>query len=429
MRSSLILAFTLLAACGSNNSGNKTDANGGGDGAGGDTPGGGNPTTVTVTLNNRPNTAATYTFLTAYQDGAGAWQAAPAPSGDTYSFTINSPVWGFAWTCIVPGTTPAIARVELAYFTVAEKKSLTETIPNGCTDRTMNVGVTGTTSNLGGGGTAAFRADYATASRALMTNGNWGLEGPPGPHDLFLTHGAIVGTGAVVDKVVRTTATGPQTGIALDYSTAVTADTATATVPTGAAATSTLYSAGGTQVTLALGGTTLVGLHSTQAMTGDIYQLSSTTRGQGSTETSEIWATTVAAQTFTAPAGLGGATSTVTGTTPYPIIKTTWNPYTSAVGYAWDARQGAGGTAAGSPLQWTAILGPGYVGAMPAFQMPDLSMLTGWSASFQPVTGQMVTGTALAETSSAGAADFPTVNPAASGTTRTVVTSGWNVTP
>jgi len=45
------------------------------------------------------------------------------------------------------------------------------------------------------------------------------------------------------------------------------------------------------------------------------------------------------------------------------------------------------------------------------------------------VTGTPVLGTLLATTSSAGAADFPTVNPAANGTTRALVTSGWTVTP
>jgi len=425
------LAFVLaLAACGSSNSGSKTDANGNGDGngGGGDTPGG-NPTTVTVTLTNHPNTAATYTFIAAYQDGASAWQPAPTPSGDTYTFTINSPVWGFAWTCVVPGNTP-IARVELAFFTTAEKSSLTETVPNACTDRgTMNVGVSGTVSNLTNGGTG-FNASYATrTNRVTGSTGAFALEGPPGAHDLFVTHAAITGTSGAVDNVVRGTATGPQTGVAVDWSTAVAATTVNATLPQGATPTSTLYSAGGTQVTLSLGGTTLVGLDSTQAMTGDVYDFTSTTRAQGSSETSEIWTSTVADQTFTAPAPLGGATSSVPATTPYPIIMTTWNGYTNANGYVWDARQGIAGGTGGSPMQWTAIIGPGYVGSMPRFQMPDLSMVSGWSAMLQLQTGQPVNGTVVAETSSAGATDFPNVNPAANGTTRTIVSSGWTVTP
>jgi hypothetical protein len=61
--------------------------------------------------------------------------------------------------------------------------------------------------------------------------------------------------------------------------------------------------------------------------------------------------------------------------------------------------------------------------------MPDLSMLAGWSASLQLVSGSPVNGTVLATTSSVGATDFPTVNPAPSGTTRALVTSGWSVTP
>jgi hypothetical protein len=206
--------------------------------------------------------------------------------------------------------------------------------------------------------------------------------------------------------------------------------TAAATAPTGATVTSTLY-AGNTQITLGAengNAPEVVGLDASQAMGTDVYEFASTTRAQGSSEVAQTWTSTFATQTFTAPAPLGGATSSVASPTPYPIVMTTWNAYPNATGYVWDARQGLGSTAA-PPTEWTAIVGPGYVGGSPKFQMPDLSMLTGWSAMFQLQTGQMVNGTALAVTSSAGAADFPTVDPAAAGTSRVVVTSGWTVTP
>src|SRR5438270_1016738 len=100
MRSSLF-AIVALAACGSSHSGSGGDAaGGGGDGSGSsDASGGGGPASVMVTLTNRPDNAATFSFLTAYQDGSGPWTAAPAPTGDTYTFTINSAAWSFAWTC------------------------------------------------------------------------------------------------------------------------------------------------------------------------------------------------------------------------------------------------------------------------------------------------------------------------------------------
>src|SRR5437899_6431426 len=121
----------VAAACGSSNSKGNPDGNNG-DGTSSDSLTGG-PTTVTVTLTNAPTNAAMYTFIAAYQDGASAWQLAPAPSGDTYTFTINSAAWGFAWTCLVPNFN--VARVELAFFATSEKTSLTENVPQGCTAR------------------------------------------------------------------------------------------------------------------------------------------------------------------------------------------------------------------------------------------------------------------------------------------------------
>lgn len=430
---SLALAFVLAAACGgSNSSSNNGDANGG-DGNGDSL--GGNPTTVTVTLTNHPTDAGTYTFIAAYQDGAAAWQAAPAPAGDTYSFTINSPVWGFAWTCIVPNTNPAIARVELAYFTVSEKTSLTETIPNACTDRVTNVGLAGTASNLNNGGNG-FRAYFASGSRAVSaTTGQFGIETPAGTHDLFVTHAGGVGGFGPVDATARTSATAPSTTANVDWNTSAATATTAVTAPTGALITTTLYSAGGTQVGLGTsggnggGGSFVTAIAAAQAMSGDLYSMAATMRATGSSEIVENWATTVSAQTFTDPAALGGATSSVPTTMPYPIVMTTWNAYASSIGYTWGAHQGLGSAAGLFPLEWTALLGSGYVGTMPRFQMPDLSMLAGWSTSLQFQTGTQVGGTSAALTSSLGASDFPPVNPAAAGTQRVVATSSWTVTP
>ena len=425
-------AFALLAACGgSNSSSNNGDANGGGDGnnGGGDSLSG-NPTTVTVTLTNRPDNAAMYTFLAAYQDGAAAWTLAPAPSGDTYSFTVNSPVWGFAWTCIVPGST--IARVELAYFTAAEKTSLTESIPVGCTDRVMNVGLSGNVSNLNNGGNG-FRAAFGTNTRGVMTNGNFSLEAPAGTRDLFISHGSGTGGFGPVDAVARQSATAPMTGVAVDWNNSAATVQTGVTAP-GAGVSTTLYTASGTALNLGTaggngGGSLFVtGLDASQQVAGDLYAMAATFRAQGSSETVEIWASTTGAQTYTDPAPLGGATSTVPTTMPYPEILTTWSAYANAIGYLWDARQGLG-TSFVPPLEWTAIVGPGYVGSTPKFQTPDLSMLTGWSTTFEFQTGQQVVGSASALTSTAGTADFPIVNPATAGTQRVLAASGWTVTP
>ncbi len=434
----LALAF-VLAACGSSHSGSNPDGNnGGGDGSNGngDGPGGGNPTTVMVTLVNHPTNASMYTFLAAYQDGAAAWHLAPAPSGDIYSMTINSPVWGFAWTCIDP-TTKA-ARVQLAYFTVAEKTSITETIPAECTDRVTRVGVSGTVTNLPAQGTflATFAARTVAVTRGTGNTGDtFTMMAASGAHDLLVTTGTLAAGSISTDTagIVRGV-TAPTTTATLDWSTAKAVTSAAVTVPTGTTgvtAATTLYTAGGTQMTLVAGSTapyTTVGLDASLAMTGDIYDQAVVERGNGSVASVENWTTTIAAQTYTPPTPLGGATSSVPTTTPYPEIMTTWNAYSNAVGYAWDARQG-GTTPGGTNVRWTTLFGPGYVGSSPKFQMPDLSGLTGWSASLQLVAGTQVVGTSAAMVSSGGASDFPPAAIAVAGTVRTTASSNWTVTP
>ncbi|MGE5187045.1 MAG: hypothetical protein ACM31C_33570 [Acidobacteriota bacterium] len=434
---SLVLV-SVLAACGGSHSATNPDANSGGDGNGGtDSPGGGNPATITVTLVDHPTNAAMYSFVAAYQDGAAPWTAAPAPSGDTYSFTINSPVWAFAWTCIVPGTT--IARVELAYFTVAEKTSLTETIPVGCTDRAMNVGVMGAVTNMPGGG--GFGAWYATRGPVAVTrgtangDGTFALEAPAGAHDLVVTEGTLTaGTLLVTDVGLARGVTAPTTTATVDWNNANQVVQGNVTFPqttAGASTSTTLYSAGHTQVTLVAQSTgpfVTEGLDPADALTGDVYAVAMTVRGNGATASVESWTTTTADQTFAPPTPLGGATSSVPAAMPYPQILTTWNAYTGATGYVWDARQG-GGNVGTTNTAWTAILGPGYLGGTPRFEMPDLSGLAGWKQAFQLASGQQVIGTTAAQVSSAGAGDFPPVNPAVAGTTRTTVSSGWTVTP
>src|SRR5690242_11104806 len=66
-----------------------------GSGSGG-SDGGAAGTAITLALTRRPNTTATFSFLVAYQDGTGAWQLAPAPTGDVYTFDVTSPTWGVA---------------------------------------------------------------------------------------------------------------------------------------------------------------------------------------------------------------------------------------------------------------------------------------------------------------------------------------------
>lgn len=439
----LIWLVPFVVACGSSN-GTKTidSANGSADGSV-DTPGG-NPTTITVTLQDHPATAATYSFLAAYQDGASAWQLAPAPSGDVYTFTVTAPVWAFAWTCVPANT--GTNRVELAYFATAEKTSLTETIPRECSDAyPTDATLSGTVTNMpsGSSGYVALYEGRRTDVSKTATAGSFPgaasqFRVPPGSHDLVIAHVSLAtGTASIPDLAIARSITAPATTAPIvNYSMSATLPSYAVTLGsvTGqVVVATTVYTAGGTTVPLvAEDGTaasfTTESLASAQAVSGDIYDQSITISNNGATSLVDNWTTTVAAQTYVAPAALGGATSSVTAATPYPEIKTTWNAYPSATGYSWSARQG--GTAAAPTLRWRAIAGPGYLGANPVLQMPDLSMLAGWSnTSWAFQAGTVVNGNTAALTSSGGAGDFPPVVPATAPVQRAAVAADWSVTP
>jgi hypothetical protein len=430
-----------LAACGSSHSGSNADAPGGGDGNGSNPDGTtGGPTTVTVTLTDRPTNAAMFGFLTAYQDGGGAWTAAPPPSGDTYSFPINSAAWGFAWTCNPPGG--GVARVELAYFSITEKKSLTEVVPFGCTDRFgMGVQLRGTVTNLATGAAGGIYLAQFGNRTALVnvtnTTGSFMMNVQPGTHDLLIVHAQPAGGGNPGDSTIDAaaiargvTVSGATTAPPVDFSTASNKSVPVTVVVSGnarIAVTTRLFSAGGTIADFARLSSEPFesdSLGTAATVAGDVYNQQISVSENGSTSTVQSWTQTIAAQTYAAPAALGGALATVPTATPYPEIATTWNTYSNAVGYAWDAQQG---TTPG--IDWTAVIGPSYLGNMPRFQMPDLSSLSGWSSTFAFQAGVAVNGSVTVETSSGGVGDFPPPSPAAAGTQRAFVDSRWTVTP
>jgi hypothetical protein len=106
--------------------------------------------------------------------------------------------------------------------------------------------------------------------------------------------------------------------------------------------------------------------------------------------------------------------------------------YAGAVGYTWFAAQVPSlGQCGGQSCQivWAALLSPGVSGIMPAYTMPDLSALAGWNPALQLVPGVLAGGSAAAQTSSVGAADFPPATPPADGTLRLFVRSDYTVTP
>jgi hypothetical protein len=442
-----VLSSFLFACGGNSTSGGGVDAATDAAGSGApDAPGG--PTTVNVTLVNRPNNAATFGFLVAFQDGDGAWTLAPAPTGDTYALPIASGRYGVAWTCAATGNGGgggAARDVVLGYFTVADRPSLTATIPDRCTDRITPVTLSGTVSNLGAtGGRYTVRIGARTAIVTAGT-GAYTIDVPPGTYDLVLTHApaATIGGGAdsvaekaLVQRAVDLSATKTMN---LDFSKAVATQSFAVTIATTGGArgstSTTLYTANATAAVLARDTTApyaSIALAAAQGVGTDVYDQSITVAGTGQSATTTDATATPGALTWSAPTPLGGALATVAATAPYPQIKATWSAYANAIGYQWAATQAQTGAACGGApacaTTWIADVSSAWLGSAASYQMPDLSKLAGWNAEFQYVTGAQVTGTVQAMTSSDGATDFPAGTPKA-GTTRAFVSSDWTVTP
>ena len=434
-----------LVACGSHGSagddgGTGDDGNGSGDDDGNHH----GMTTVTVTVHGIPMNAAKFSYLAAYQDGSGPWQLAPAPNGDIYSLPINSPVWGFAWTCIgTPmvgtGPQPQQRQVSDLHFSVNERTSYTIDLPPRCTDRDNGaVLLKGSLANAPGGGTYVVRF----GDRSVQTNfmNAYSLPVQPGTHDLVVVHGSFqIGNDFIADSayVQRNLTVGGPTTANVDWDNAADVQTFGAGFTGNAQhyAGTTLYTKGGTTAPLVADSNPdfeIEGLDPNEQTTGDVYDIVMAASGLGQTVATSVATDTPIDDTFTAPTPLGGATSTVAAT-PYPIITTTWAAYANAVGYTWTATQQPSFIVCGNNMQctisWEATLSAGVIGAMPSYSMPDLSQLTGWAPALQFVTGTQTAGTVQAMTSSVGAGDFPAATPPALGTARAFARSAYTVTP
>src|SRR5436190_2760946 len=204
-----LVALVTVVALGCGGSGSGSDSDGGnGNGDGGDGDGGALPgaKTVKLTLTGFPMTPAKFNFLVAFQDGAGAWQLAPAPVGETYSFTINAPVYGVAYACAgaVPGNGGAttIRSVTSAHFAVAERTEVTLEVPSRCSDRAGDTAMlAGQVTNRPIGGLIVVQ--YGNRSVfAGSQNGNFSFQVPTGTRDLPVAHVIPEGNGDFyVDEV------------------------------------------------------------------------------------------------------------------------------------------------------------------------------------------------------------------------------------
>jgi hypothetical protein len=440
-----LLSSIALCALGCDGSGSDAvDANG--SGSGGDDAGGGSasPRTVKLTIPSRPNNATAFSFVVAYQDGSAPWAEAPAPTGDTYSFTINAPSYGVAFTCIanVPGTTASQVRsVTTAHFAVGERTELTLELPARCSDRLgQPIMLSGTVFNRPLGGVLSVQ--WGTRSAFVgAQSGNFTLTAPPGTHDLIVVHGVPLGNGdfyvdsALVQRDVTLSATAT---LSLDFAGArptpsfpVTIDAVNAR----ALATTTLFTANSTVAALVreTGDWETRSLAASQAVATDVYDQSITVSRLGESATITNATSSPAAQTWVAPAPLGAATAEAISKMPYPTLATSWPAYANVAGYTWSAtqqlaNQQCGGNTA-CTVVWSAYLSPGVVGAMPAYVMPDLAGLPGWKSALELAGGQPVAGSVTAFTSSVGPGDFPPSTPPTSGTKRAFVRSDFALTP
>lgn len=396
-----------------------------------------NATKITFTLNNVPSNPEAFTFVAAYQDGDGAWQPVPAPSGDTYTFDVGSATWGFAYTCqvnvTVAGAGTNLRDVVEYHFAVAERTSLTEDILARCTDRITYVELSGTISNFPTGtGSGTYRVAYNGNSIFFdKTTGKYDMLVAPGTHDLLILHGTDQGTPgdflvdhAIVQRNVAVNATTTLPTVNLNNTPQVQTQKLSVQLsgftPKSSETTTNLFTGNGTVVPVAQLTKSLASaaLAASQAAAGDVYDQRVTVGLTANQSVTLTTATTTPANVSitAAPTPLGAPTTASAATTPYPMFRSTWPGYASAVGYTWTLAQtppAAGCGGANCTITWTALVSPGAVGAMPSYTMPDLSNLQGWSKAFQLVAGTMATGEVTAMTSSAGAMDFPPRPPAA----------------
>jgi hypothetical protein len=439
-----------IVACGNSGGGAGSDANG--DDQPGDDGGGGpnTPHTVKLTLTNKPMNAGNFSFVVAYQDGGAAWQLAPAPTGDTYSFEIHAPSYGVAYTCIgaAPGstTTAQVRSVTAAYFAVGERTDLTLDVPARCSDRqTMgNIMLNGTVTNRPIGGTLVVVWGGRTAFVGAQT-GNFQLSAPAGTHDLLVVHAVPVGNGDFYSDevfVARDVALSSNTNRNINFGEAVATsqyyvDTSAVGDP-GAriTTTTTLYTANGTsgQLVRETGNPELQALSDVQMKSSDVYDQSIQVSVLGRSATVTTATSEPTDMEWNPPAPFGAVQSSVAAKQPYVILQSTWPAYADVDGYMWNATQQLSGSQCGGntntacTIIWQAYLSPGVTGAMPAFRMPDLAALSGWKSALELVSGTAVVGSVTAYTSTAGAGDFPGGVPA-NGTVRTFMRSDYSTTP
>ncbi len=432
-----VILVGTVAGCGTKAaSGDDTttgDAGGSGEGDGGSH--GQTPTNITLVMHHRPANPGPTSFVVAYQDGAGPWTAAPAPSGDTYTLPIYAPAYAIAWTCISAGTQPGaqVRQVDVLQFAVSDRTAVTVEVPPRCGDQGSNVTLHGAIQNTGV--ITSYVVRFGDRSAVVNQQGQYALQTPPGTHDLIVLAGSsisatqdFVATEAVVQRALSVTA---NTELDIDAGDAVAVQSFGVNNfggGTRATAATTLYTANGTVAPLVLDATPFYeneSLDTGQMAGGDVYDQQLTIAGFDGLTSSTTATATPGDETWTSVPALGAVAATAV-TTPYPRVTATWASYPGAVGYSWLGSQAPSNS--NTTIVWTAQLSASVVGSDAAFTMPDLSGVAGWNPALQMVAGTRVTGGVQAMTSSL-AGDFPAAVPPTAGTHRTFAAAAFAVTP
>ncbi|MEO6772050.1 MAG: hypothetical protein ABI467_03400 [Kofleriaceae bacterium] len=448
-----VLVSIVAAACGSKSPGNGDDAGIGdarttGSDGGGD-HGGQTPTNVTLTMHHQPHDAAKFSYLVAYQDGAGPWALAPAPSGETYTLPIYAPVFGVAWTCISGGAQPSSTQrlVSELQFAVSERTALTVEVPPRCSDAYTTVNLHGTIANQGIA--TSYVVNWGDRTAVANSQGQYAMQVAPGTHDLFVFAGSsfTTGTGTTGGELVATAAI-VRRGVTISAATQLDLDGGDQENVqsfqvdnlfggTKQTASTTLY-ANGTVAPLVTDSTIpfeTEALATDQMATGDVYDQQLTVATFGASTSASTATASPSDETWAAVPALGTVTSTST-LAPNPRVTSTWTHYPSAVGYVWAGTQtpastgqnGCGGNGGACSILWTAQLSAGVIGDQGTYTMPDLAALAGWNPALQMVAGRPIGGGVQAMTSTA-TGDFPPLVPPTVGTQRTFATGEFSVTP
>jgi len=387
----------------------------------------GPPTRISVTLDGRPTDATKFDFHVAYQDGDRPWAAAPAASGDTYSFTVNSSTWSVAWTCGFQAGS-GYRFVMVVRSTVAERTQLEAPIASYCTDRVVaptTHTLTGNLSNFDMTASADTPMTFESVTAYPAYPGtSYQLTAPAGTADLLALHTINPGGNfnSTVDAalVARGVALTSDTTLNLDWANAVPTSSTPMTIngaPSGSTYwVDTLLHASGTTALLMTSAVTpplTESLGAAQEVTTDLYEQHIWVGSGPDGKVGTRWRTTITGPTpttdVTAPAlfsRLRVATSFVTPTQ----VKATWPEYAGASGYtvtSIDDEYGTCGSPSGSCYRdWYAMVSPGAACAASkcSAETPDLSA-AGVGPEFDPTEAQASTSVSVRLSNVPG--DFP----------------------